>query len=270
MNETQMSDISYFLIRCGNQVLISVDEAGREGFPQAIKTDFEPVADVVQIGYWNGSACYAVEIDNIPEHISGELRPVRSLFASAGPEVFALAGRGTQLIDWQKNHRFCGHCSTRTVMKKTEMALECPSCRLVAYPRISPAVMVLIERGDELMLARSPHFRPGVFSALAGFVEPGETLEQCAVREVREEVGLEIANIRYYTSQSWPFPNSLMIAFFADYAGGEITPDPSEIEAADWFSREALPPLPDHVSIARQLIDASCRIHTAQRLYTAQ
>jgi NAD+ diphosphatase len=265
-----MSDLSYWLIRCGNQVLISVDAQGNEAFPQARRTDFGEVTEVLHIGHWNGAACYAIEMDEIPPQIAGELRPVRSLFASAGPEIFALAGRGTQMIDWQKNHRFCGHCGSQTVMKKTEYALECPSCRLVAYPRISPAVMVLIERGHELMLARSPHFRPGVFSALAGFVEAGETLEQCAVREVREEVGLEISNLRYYTSQSWPFPNSLMVAFFADYAGGEITPDPSEIEAAGWFSREELPPLPEHVSIARQLIDASCRHYTAQRLIVAQ
>src|SRR5512145_1207524 len=119
--------------------------------------------------------------------------------------------------------------------------------------------MVLIERGDELLLARSPHFRPGMFSALAGFVEAGETLEQCAYREVREEVGLEITNLRYFRSQPWPFPDSLMVAFFADYAGGTITPDPSEIEAAGWFPRSALPTLPDPVSIARQLIDAACR-----------
>lgn len=265
-----MSELSYWLIRCANQVLISFDEQGREVFPQARRADFREDIQALKIGQLQGIDCYAVETQEIPEFISGELRPVRSLFASAGPEIFALAGRGTQLIDWEKNHRFCGHCGTPTVMKKTEFGLECPACRLVSYPRISPAVMVLIERGDELMLARSPHFRPGVFSALAGFVEPGETLEQCAVREVREEVGLEIDNLRYFTSQSWPFPNSLMIAFFADYAGGDITPDPSEIEAAGWFARDALPPLPDHVSIARQLIDASCRIHTAQRMYTAQ
>jgi NAD+ diphosphatase len=117
--------------------------------------------------------------------------------------------------------------------------------------------MVLVERGNDLLLARSPHFKPGVFSALAGFVEPGETLEQCAVREVREEVGIEITNLRYFKSQPWPFPNSLMIAYFADYAGGTITPDPSEIEAADWFSRDALPLLPDPVSIARQLIESA-------------
>ena len=137
--------------------------------------------------------------------------------------------------------------------------MACPSCGLLAYPRISPVVMVLIQRGNELLLARSPHFTPGVFSALAGFVEAGETLEQCAVREVREEVGVEIANLRYFRSQPWPFPDSLMVAFFADYAGGTITPDPSEIEAADWFSRDALPTLPDPVSIARQIIDAACR-----------
>jgi len=135
----------------------------------------------------------------------------------------------------------------------------CPACGLLAYPRISPAVMVLVSRGDDLLLARSPHFRPGIFSALAGFVEAGETIEHCAVREVREEVGIEIANLRYFRSQPWPFPDSLMIAFFADYAGGEITPDPKEIEAADWFPRSALPPLPDQASIARHLIDAACR-----------
>jgi len=137
--------------------------------------------------------------------------------------------------------------------------MECRNCGLLAYPRISPAVMVLVSRGNELLLARSPHFKPGVFSALAGFVEAGETLEQCAVREVREEVGIEITNLRYFQSQPWPFPDSLMLAFFADYAGGVITPEPSEIEAAEWFARDQLPTLPDPVSIARRLIDAACR-----------
>ena len=120
--------------------------------------------------------------------------------------------------------------------------------------------MVLVRRGNELLLARSPHFKPGVFSALAGFVEPGETLEECAKREVREEVGIEIANLRYFHSQPWPFPNSLMVAFFADYAGGCIKPDPDEIEAADWFSPDALPVLPEPISISRRLIDAA--LHT--------
>ncbi|BCK87530.1 NADH pyrophosphatase [Sideroxyarcus emersonii] len=136
--------------------------------------------------------------------------------------------------------------------------MACPACGLVAYPRISPAVMVLIVRGSELLLARSPRFKPGVYSALAGFVEAGETLEQCAIREVREEVGLEISNLRYFRSQSWPFPDSLMVAFFADYAGGAITPEASEIEDAGWFLHSALPPLPEPVSLARQLIDAAC------------
>jgi len=144
-------------------------------------------------------------------------------------------------------------------MKQNEFAMVCPACSLLAYPRISPAVMVLVRRGDELLLGRSPHFRPGMFSALAGFVEAGETIEHCAAREVREEVGVEIANLRYFRSQPWPFPDSLMIAFFADYVGGEITPDPSEIEAAGWFPLSALPPLPDYPSIARHLIDAACR-----------
>ncbi len=254
-----MSDLTYWIVRLGNQVFISTEREAGGVFPLARATDFDAPHNPLLIGEWQGRPCYAIEAEQIPAHFVGELRPVRSIFGSEGAEAFALAGRATQMIDWQKNHQFCGHCGTPTVMKTTEFAMECPSCRLTAYPRISPAVMVLVERGNDLLLARSPHFKPGVFSALAGFVEPGETLEQCAVREVREEVGIEITNLRYFKSQPWPFPNSLMIAYFADYAGGTITPDPTEIEAADWFSRDALPLLPDPVSIARQLIEAALR-----------
>ena len=138
--------------------------------------------------------------------------------------------------------------------------MRCPACGLLAYPRLSPAIMVLVRDGERLLLARSPRFKPGVYSALAGFVEPGETLEQCAVREVREEVGIEIANLRYFASQPWPFPNSLMIAFFADYAGGDLRLDPTEIEAAEWFTPDRLPLLPEPISISRRLIDAACQL----------
>ena len=254
-----MNELSYWVLRSDNQVLTMVGAVPETIFPHGQAADFGNPEGALLVGQWQGHPCYAAEIDSLPEHLCGELVPVRSVFGLAGAEAFALAGRATQLMDWRKNHRYCGRCSTPTTMKSSEFAMVCPSCGLLAYPRISPAVMVLIERGDELLLARSPHFKPGIFSALAGFVEAGETLEQCAVREVREEVGVEITNLRYFRSQPWPFPDSLMLAFFADYVSGVITPDPSEIEAAGWFSRSALPPLPDPVSIARQLIDAACR-----------
>jgi len=253
-----MSETSYWLLRHQNQLLISVDSNGLARFPQARASEFGDQLDPILVGEWQGVPCFASDCSELPPHLEGELTPVRSLFSIAGPEIFALAGRATQLMDWKKNHRFCGHCATPTVMKTSEFGMECPACRLVVYPRISPAVMVLVRRGpDELLLARSPHFKPGVFSALAGFVEAGETLEECARREVMEEVGVKISRLEYFQSQSWPFPNSLMVAFFADYESGEITPDPSEIEAAAWFNRNDLPRLPDSVSIARRLIEAA-------------
>lgn len=254
-----MSDSSYWLIRFENQVLIQ--HAPDEGhvFPFGHAADFGYPEDALMVGQWRGQPCYAIDAQTLPEHIQGELMPVRSLFGVAGEQAFTMAGRATQLMDWQKNHRFCGRCGTPQIKKTTEFGMECPACRLIAYPRISPAVMVLIRRGSELLLARSPHFKPGVFSALAGFVEPGETLEQCAIREVREEVGVEITNLRYFQSQPWPFPNSLMLAFFADYVSGDIVPEPTEIEAAGWFPIDDLPKLPDPVSIARRLIDAACQ-----------
>jgi len=254
-----MSELSYWLLRVDNQLVTSLDKTDRNVFPCGFVSDFGNPEKALFVGTWQGLPCYAAELDSLPEKISGEMMTVRSLFSLAGAEVIYLAGRAIQLLDWQKNHQYCGRCSTPTEVKIGELCKLCPACGLACYPRISPAVMVLISRGNELLLARGPHFKPGVFSALAGFVEAGETLEQCAHREVQEEVGIEISNLRYFGSQSWPFPNSLMVAFFADYAGGEINPDPKEIEAANWFLRNALPMLPETVSIARQLIEAACR-----------
>jgi NAD+ diphosphatase len=181
---------------------------------------------------------------------------LRSLFSVLEDAHFALAGRALQLIDWDRSHQFCGRCGARTLPKSEERVRVCPACKLSAYPRVAPAVMALVRRGSQLLLARSPHFPAGMYSALAGFVEPGESLEQCLAREVEEEVGVQISNSRYFASQSWPFPHSLMIAFVCEYASGELTPQPSEIEAANWFDVLQLPKLPSKISIARRLIDA--------------
>lgn len=252
-----MTEPAYWILRCQHRFL-TIDESGRPSpFPFGLAADFGHPENALLVGDLYGKPCYSAEIAEQPEEFSGQLTPLRAIFQLAGAEVFALAGRATQLLDWQSQHRFCGKCATPTVKKAGELVMQCPACGLLAYPRISPAVMVLVRDGEKLLLARSPHFKPGVFSALAGFVEPGETLEECAVREAREEVGVEITNLRYFHSQTWPFPNSLMVAFFADYAGGEITPDPNEIEAAAWFSPDALPILPEPISISRRLIDAA-------------
>ncbi len=254
-----MQQDAYWIVRFQQRILIDTSQPTGPGFP--IHSDFLQFEHTppIMVGNWQGMPCYATEVSDLPEGYPAELVGLRQVFSAVGPEAFALAGRASQLIDWQATHRFCGRCAAPTQLLHHEYAMHCSSCGLTSYPRISPAVMVLVRRGYQLLLARSPHFRPGVFSALAGFVEAGETLEQCARREVYEEVGIEIDQMRYFESQSWPFPNSLMIAFIAEYAGGEINPDPKEIEAADWFDIDNLPRLPDHVSIARRLIDGALR-----------
>jgi len=245
-----------WILRCEHRLLVLNGDGGSI-FPSGPASAFGDPENALLVGELLGQSCYAADVSRFPDIPGGEAAPLRAIFQLAGPETFALAGRATQLLDWQNNHRFCGRCGSPTAMKAGELSMQCPDCGLLAYPRISPAVMVLVRDDDKLLLGRSPHFKPGVFSALAGFVEPGETLEECAAREVREEVGIEIANLRYFHSQPWPFPNSLMVAFFADYAGGTITPDPNEIEAAAWFSPDALPILPEPISISRRLIDAA-------------
>jgi NAD+ diphosphatase len=212
------------------------------------------------LGRLGGMDCWAAEMAAgaaAPEGATWEgLRP---LFSVLDDDHFALAGRAFQLLQWDRDHQFCGRCGTRTEPKKEERVRACPACKLSAYPRVAPAVMALVHRGKELLLARSPHFPAGMYSALAGFVEPGESLEQCLAREVAEEVGVRISNTRYFASQSWPFPHSLMIAFVCEYAGGELKAQEAEIEDAKWFDLLHLPKLPSKISIARKLIDAVCQ-----------
>jgi NAD+ diphosphatase len=210
------------------------------------------------LGRLGGVDCWAAELAaEAPAPAAGlAWQGLRTLFSVLDDAQFALAGRALQLVDWDRTHRFCGRCGTPTEAKREERVRVCPSCKLSAYPRVAPAVMALVRRGRELLLARSPHFPPGMYSALAGFAEPGESLEQCLAREVEEEVGVRIRNTRYVASQSWPFPHSLMIAFACEWVSGEITPQPSEIEEAKWFDVLQLPKLPSKISIARRLIDA--------------
>jgi NAD+ diphosphatase len=180
---------------------------------------------------------------------------VRSLFGTITERFFSVAARALEVSEWDRTHRFCGSCGAPTRLNPGERALECTACGALSYPRISPAVIVAVTRGKSILLARARRFPPGFFSVLAGFVEPGETLEECVAREVREETGIEVRNLRYFASQPWPFPHSLMVAFTADYASGEIKVDPSEIVEADWYTADTLPNLPDPISVARKLIN---------------
>ena len=254
-----MQQDAYWIVRFQQRILIDTFNAEGPSFLNHTAFLQYEHTPPIMVGQWHGIPCYATDVSELPDGFPAEPIHLRQVFSMAGPEAFALAGRATQLIDWQTTHRFCGRCGAQTQLMHHEYVMHCSACGLNSYPRISPAVMVLVRRGFQLLLARSPHFRPGVFSARAGFVEAGETLEECARREVMEEVGIEIGHMRYFESQSWPFPNSLMIAFVAEYAGGEINPDPGEIEAADWFDIDNLPRLPDQVSIARRLIDSAVR-----------
>lgn len=203
--------------------------------------------------------CVAMTLaDDAAPHQEFAYTGLRSLFFRIPDAILALAGRAAQIVEWDRTHRYCGHCGTPTRGKTGEYAKECPQCGLTAWPRISPAMMALVTRGRQLLLARSRRFaNTSMYSALAGFVEAGETVEDCVVREVREEVGLEISHLRYFGSQSWPFPHSLMIAFTAEYVGGDIRLDDDEIVEARWFDADALPQIPPGVSISRALIDAT-------------
>lgn len=230
----------------------SLGELRRSAAPAGLRRFF--------LGTIDGRQVFAAELPERTEAPEGmAFHGLRALFSRLDDALFAVAGRAVQIVDWDRDHRYCGRCATATEDHPTERSKQCPACGLAAYPRLAPAVIVLVTRGDEVLLARSPKFPPGMYSTLAGFVEPGETLEEAVVREIEEEVGVTVCNIRYFASQPWPFPNSLMIGFTARHRSGEIAIHEEEIESAGWFAAETLPRIPPKISIARALIDSFVR-----------
>ena len=208
------------------------------------------------LGMLGDEACWGVDVPDGHDPADGAAVDLRSFFGRADEVEWLVAGRAVQLVEWARTHRFCGRCGAPTVQQDGERAMRCPACGLLAFPRIAPAMITLVTRGDEVLLARGVQFQGPMYSCLAGFVEPGESLEGAVVREVREEVGIEVGDVRYWGSQPWPFPHSLMVGFTAAWKSGEIEIDPAEIVDAQWFRREEMPPIPPPISIARKLIDA--------------
>jgi NAD+ diphosphatase len=236
-----ISDALWFHIQ-GSQVFVA--EA-------AVDIDAEPIF----VGMLGTTACWAVEIEPGTEPDDGSFLDLRALYGRLSEVQWTVAGRAVQLVDWARTHRFCGRCGTPTESSPGERAKRCPSCGLLAFPRLAPAVITLVTRGEEALLARGVTFPVPMYSCIAGFVEPGETIEDAVRREVREEVGVDITNLAYFASQPWPFPHSLMIGFTADWAAGDIVIDPSEILDAQWFRADDMPMIPPGISIARKLID---------------
>jgi NAD+ diphosphatase len=208
------------------------------------------------LGILAAKDCYAALLPAEAQVPAGMgLFSLRELYGLMNEQQFAVAVRAYLIVQWDRDHRYCGRCGSVTKTAADERAMICQNCGLKGYPRIAPAVIVAVTKGNRLLLARAKRFKLNIYSVLAGFVEPGESLEQCIEREVREEVGIEIANIAYFGSQPWPFPNSLMVAFTARYASGRLSLDDKEIEHAAWFKADELPRLPPPMSIARSLIN---------------
>ena len=237
--------------------IVCVSDAG---IPRAISRDEFRWFDVEvefkhYLGRWEGRSCYVLIIaGTVPEGFA--VVELRDWMGRVDSALFYLAGRARQIVDWHRNHRFCGRCGARTREHEMDRAKECPGCGLLNYPRLSPSIIVLVRKGDEMLLARNARWRHGMYSTIAGFVEPGESIEQAVHREVREEVGLQVSRLRYLGSQPWPFPNSLMLGFHADYAGGQIVCQEDEIDEARWFHYTRRPSTPTPMAISAWLIDA--------------
>jgi NAD+ diphosphatase len=243
----------------GGRLFVARDEAGKPRIPTLdARAHGLPLRESHYLGRLGGRHCYGLQLPpqaQLPE----DLQPLglRALILEGDEPVAAAAGLAFQILEWARTHRHCGACGAPTTAHAADRARECRDCRIVYYPRIAPVMMALVHRPGELLLTRKSGYAPGRYTVVAGFVEAGESMEHCLAREVKEEVGVDIRKPRYFGSQPWPFPNSLVLAFSAEWAGGEVLPDPGELEDARWFPVDALPDLPEPVHISRRLIDAT-------------
>lgn len=207
-----------------------------------------------EVGEMDGLRCVAYAADEAPDETHYLLVTLRESFALIERRFYEKAGHGAELLFWDKTTQFCASCGGRTE-KAGPIMKRCTSCGREIFPQVSPAVIVLVRKGDSALLVRAHNFRGSFYGLVAGFVEPGESLEQCVKREVLEETGLEIDNVGYFGSQPWPYPCGIMIGFNADYVSGDIQIQESELKEARFFARNALPEIPLKLSLARALID---------------
>ncbi|WP_416306532.1 NAD(+) diphosphatase [Neptunicella sp. SCSIO 80796] len=250
---------AWWLVFSGNQ-LLQLDT--HPGLPKNTHAEMDFLGEyfdqVIQVGEYQQLPCYMIDIGSeVAEQQAGEFNTLRDLLVRSDQELFQIAARAWQVALFLRTHRYCGQCGSTTQKIDWELAVQCPTCQHRCYPRISPCIIVAIRHQDKILLAQGRHHKNNMYSTLAGFVESGESLEQAVHREVMEEVGIEIKNLRYFNSQPWPFPHSLMMGYLAEYKSGEIKVDGHEIIRADWFAFDSLPLIPPTFSIAGQLIQAT-------------
>jgi NAD+ diphosphatase len=254
---TKINGPGWWFVFSGDKLL--VDAVGNRAdipFGSGIEK-FRLSADrTIYLGTLDNHPCYGARVDKDAVSQNGlEFLWLRGLYSRLSDSVFCGAGRALQMVNWDRTHQYCSRCGNTADTRNEEGAQICLNCGYLSYPRISPAVIVAVLKDEQILLAHNKRFPNKRYSVIAGYVEVGETLEDCVQREIREEVGIEVNNIRYFGSQSWPYSGSLMIAFTAAYASGNITADKTEIMHADWFSADNFPSIPDKDSIARQMID---------------
>ena len=227
--------------------LPSVEEIDAQGV-EAVRTQY--------LGDLGGRHCYSAELPQDAKAENGfRFADLRMLFGTLDEMIHALAGRAVQIVEWDRTHQYCGVCAEPTELSPGDRSRMCPMCKIPTYPRLAPAMIVAVEKGNQILLARSPHFPAGIMSVLAGFVEPGESAEEAVIREVFEETAIVVKDVEYFSSQAWPFPNSLMLGFRAKYDSGEIAIDGEEIVEAGWFAADAMPVgFPGKISISQWLI----------------
>jgi NAD+ diphosphatase len=257
--QPEPTESDWWFIFSQNDMLVSLTN-GQAQLPTAAVIQQLGIAPlrVQYLGTLSDVSCYSAEVETdlttLPEEMG--FHGLRTLFDALPEDLFWTAGRAFQVMHWSRTHQYCGRCGHQTQDAEDERAKRCPECGHTSYPRISPAIIVAVVKDErELLLAHATRFPKGLHSVIAGFVELGETFEEAVRREVKEEVSIDVTDIRYFRSQPWPFPDSLMVAFTAKYAGGEIQVDNIEITDAGWYTADNLPLGPSSISVARKLID---------------
>lgn len=248
-----MQQCLWFIFHKNNLVLCTHNDDRQSIFCGAIPP-FSPSGRQHAVGVYNGMPCIAYTVGTLPDSGPHACVTLRESYSLVGKELYLLAGKGAELIHWDAQSQYCSFCGTKTA-PASDISKSCANCGNEIFPVITTAVLVLVQKENTALLVRALNFRGPFHGLVAGFLEPGETLEECSRREVLEETGLTIDAPRYFGCQPWPYPSGLMVGFTANYQSGELTLQQTELASAAFYARDSLPPLPSELSLARQMID---------------